>query len=834
MILSFEDKFDVYKVIRKIISMGKTQKSSSVDWQFLGRESALLLLWSYLILIAGSFEGLTLFSLQLSTAIIGGVIIGIWLFTKLTKKQHVASSGIEIGIIAFLGAQIISMAFSSDVRRSVGVVGQFIVYFLIFYLVIDLLRGGWTATRIERTFLIVGGIVLGLSLYQHLNNYLAWQILTEGLTYSPEFKSRLYAVFADAPLLAAFTNLLLPFAMVRFLSATSLSRRLLWGGYSLAALTVEYLSDTRGGFLGTIAIIGIIAVLWVGLVSDRARGYIIRIWSFLKPRPIVLMILLLVALTPVVWVGMKAFQFQGDATHAPILSSRTDFWNAAWEGVKSSPVFGTGPGTYSTGYIAYKSIPPDRPYIHAHNMLINFAAESGVVGLVGIITFAVFLLRRVWKMWVELEKEKLIRWVAIIACLLGHLVHTIADHFLYPLATAIPLIVFLAILLNSDERPHHVSKSKPIHTLWLGIPALLVALLGGYSLRAYSNFNQGLKLFEQGDLKGAVEFFDSAAQKDPGMAHYWFTSGYTYGLLSAVGNDNALDEAINRYERGIAIEPVYGLNHANLGMLYWSDGNYEKSIEQLNQATVLAKWEDLFWLNLGFLFEETGQNDLSVDAYKASLSFRPENITSAFWESTSIRQFVKEEKQEDFYENPDLTEIEGRIEQARNALLRGDIKEAEDLFIATQEKQPHFSLPYLGLGELAIAQGDLDSADRYLKVALSMQSLTYDDKVWPLLAWAQVGLMQGEEEDAFERFRLLYEMVTEYPIAGWGRKGRTEYAWIVFRRTGLPLDVLPQVIRIDLTPELATGLLPLIEMYEEQGEFEAAEQVRDTLMAAIP
>jgi hypothetical protein len=143
-------------------------------------------------------------------------------------------------------------------------------------------------------------------------------------------------------------------------------------------------------------------------------------------------------------------------------------------------------------------------------------------------------------------------------------------------------------------------------------------------------------------------------------------------------------------------------------------------------------------------------------------------------------------------------------------------------------------LSYLGLAELAVAQGDMDKADRYLQVALSVQSLTYDDKVWPLLAWAQVGLMQGDEDAAFARFKLLYEWVTEYPIAGWGRKGRTEYAWIVFRRTGLPLDVLPQVIRIDMTPELASGLVPLIGLYEERGEFEAAEQVEAILMAASP
>ena len=361
----------------------------------------------------------------------------------------------------------------------------------------------------------------------------------------------------------------------------------------------------------------------------------------------------------------------------------------------------------------------------------------------------------------------------------------------------------------------------------------MVALFGVYSLRAYSDFTRGMILFEEGDLHEAATLFDSAAQKDPGLAHYWFTGGYTYGVLAAQGDENALENAIDRYERGIAIEPIYGLNHANLGMLYRFGGDLEKAIDQLEQASVLARWEDLYKLNLGILYEENNQIEDAISVYRSSLALRPENITSTFWESTNIRQAVSEEKREEFANNPGLTEFEETIEQGRNALLLRDIQSAEDLFIAAQNMHPHDSMSYLGLAELAIAQGDLDTADRYLKVALSIQSLTYDDKIWPLLAWAQVGLMQGEDEAAFERFKLLYEMVTEYPIAGWGRKGRNEYAWIVFRRAGLPLDVLPQVIRIDLTPELASGLIPLIDLYQERGEIDAAEQVEAILKAAI-
>jgi tetratricopeptide (TPR) repeat protein len=236
----------------------------------------------------------------------------------------------------------------------------------------------------------------------------------------------------------------------------------------------------------------------------------------------------------------------------------------------------------------------------------------------------------------------------------------------------------------------------------------------------------------------------------------------------------------------------------------------------------------------GIPYEETDQLDQARDAYWTSLKLRPVNASSTYWDKSEIRQEVQEDWIKYVRLNPGLSEFSEKIEQGREAVLKEDIYQAEELFLQAQSMRPHVSLSYLGLAELAIARGDLETADKYLMVALSMQSLTYDDKVWPLLTWAQVGMMRGEEEVAFERYKLLYEWVTEYPIDGWGRKGRSVYAWVVFRRSGLPLDVLPYVIRIDLTPELASGLLPLVEMYENRGDNETARIIEDTLMAAIP
>ncbi len=462
------------------------------------------------------------------------------------------------------------------------------------------------------------------------------------------------------------------------------------------------------------------------------------------------------------------------------------------------------------------------------------AAERGLLGIAGVLTFDVFLIKRIWKTWQDLAKEELFLWVAICACLLGHLAHTIADQFIYPMATGIPLVVLLAILMNLVGQSEGKTTPRSVHTIWLAVPALIMGLWGIYSLRAYSDFNTGLVLAGQNDFAGAAENFDQATKKDPSMAYYWFADGYSNGVLYSTGDEDALEKAIRSYENGIEIEPVYSLNYANLGMLYWASGRTEEAINYLNLATSAAKWEDVYWLNLGFLYEENGQKEQAMEAYRKALVYKPENASSTFWFQSEVRVEAHNNWLETESGKSGVNEFQKMVETGRLALLSGDFQQAEEAFVKVQAMQPYDSLSYLALGELAVARGELETADRYLMTALSIQSLTYDDKIWPLLAWAQLGVMRGEKEEAFNRYKLLYEMVTEYPIDGWGRKGRPVYAWVVFRRDGLPLDVLPQVIRIDMTPELATGLLPLVEMLEEHGEIEAAQEVEATLLAAIP
>ncbi|MBI3763284.1 MAG: hypothetical protein HY260_15670, partial [Chloroflexi bacterium] len=144
------------------------------------------------------------------------------------------------------------------------------------------------------------------------------------------------------------------------------------------------------------------------------------------------------------------------------------------------------------------------------------------------------------------------------------------------------------------------------------------------------------------------------------------------------------------------------------------------------------------------------------------------------------------------------------------------------------------SAVYLGFAELALARGELSQADGYLRAALWVQTQSNAEKVAPLLAWAELAARQGDTDAALVRYRQAFDAVTDYTIFGWGSWGWNPYAWFVFQRRSLPVDVLPQLTRADFTPDLGRRLLPLGALYESRGEDESALFVYRRLLANDP
>jgi len=793
----------------------------------------LILLWAYIILVAGTVTGLINFRIHVASTSVGVIVLGVWLIQRLSQRKEIALTGIEWGIIAFMAAQFVAVLFSQDIRRSLPSLVIYGVLILVFYYVYDLVRQGWPVELIEKTLLIVGGIVVGLALFQLWGDYSFWKNMLAGLPYAPGFQYRLYAIFGDANLLAAFVDILIPISVGRILISRRLSTSIALGGLLVSVFVVVYFSSSRGGILGDLAAIFVLVVGWMGFASERAREWGQKMWDYLRARPVTLGALVLVVVAPLGLIFWRALQFQGDATHGPLLSSRTTFWGAAWKAFQSSPWVGIGPGTYPSAYIEYNAVPPGRPYLHAHSIPFTLAAESGLLGLAGLLIFVFIVARRIWLARLDLSTEARVRWVAILAALGGFGVHSLVDNHLPYASVGITITVLLAMLIGQNRdgiQRRVVGRPNKIAVLWLLVPALLITGFSIYSLRAYADNEAAVDAALDGDWQRAALAFEQAIKHDPWLAHYWLQGGYAYGVMAAEGDEvyrAALQQAIELTQQGIALEPGYALHYANLAALHWQAGDLDLALSNLNQAIELEPQVPIFWLNLGVYAETLARKDDARRAYNELLELESELAETDFWPRTALRAEVLASWQATHSESTTAVDL---VSRGRSAIAMGDYSSAEEILENAWEQDDQNVALYLALSELAHARGNSDQAEGYLHAALWIQKiLTNEEKVAPLLALAELDYLRGDTEAALIRFRQVYEALTDYTIYGWGTKGWDPYSWFVFQRRSLPVDILPQMIRPPLPPEMVERLMPLVDLYHAEGETESANEVYQQL-----
>lgn len=149
-------------------------------------------------------------------------------------------------------------------------------------------------------------------------------------------------------------------------------RRAAWTAGALVVTAALLLTFSRGGWLGAAA--GVAT-----LVGVRGAG---RAWPVLAA--MALAALLIVAATGPRWTWHLARLRGLAAAEGP--SSRLAIWRAVPPMVARYPLLGSGLGTFPFVYAEQAGTPPDAPDNppFAHNLLLNFAVETGLAGLLAL------------------------------------------------------------------------------------------------------------------------------------------------------------------------------------------------------------------------------------------------------------------------------------------------------------------------------------------------------------------------------------------------------------------------------------------------------------------
>lgn len=816
---------------------------------YLLQEAALILLFSYFILAGGTINGLLRFRLRLISHLLLLTVFALWLGYRLRRRQRLTRSALDLPIVIFLLAQLGTTILSTDPRRSLSYLGLMGIYALSFYLLSDLLVNGWPAELLVKCLLIVGAIVIGFGLADIIGWYASWWTLGGAAHSLPPTQLRIYSILGDANMTASFLNLLIPLALVRIGDTKAWSSRLLLALWLLGALIVQFFTSSRGGWLGTATVVA--ASFGLLVIASGGRDKMAAWWRILRTRPWLLILTglgITVLAAGGTWLGLKQLQHP---SHGGILIARRDFWLSAWYTFLSSPLWGTGPFTYGTQFMKYTPIPPWRPYPHAHSYLMTTAAETGIIGLVASGWMALAIVVAFKRTWQLAGREHRLLMAGCGASLLGFSVHSLVDNHVSVPAIALALIVALALALNDqldqgprtrdqgprtrDQGPGTKDQRPGTRVRTLLVPGLLLTAGLFRSDLAYWPFIQGVQLANQGQWAQAAPLIDKAASLDPYLAFYQLQSGYVHGRLAAE-NTTHLEQAIERYEQGIALEPDYSLNHANLASLYWQAEREEEALQQMKAAINLAPGESLYHLNLGYYYEQLGFNEDATHEYQLFLTKKPSLAEGSYWRQTPLRRQTVEQWKET-NPTPIISSPRSYGDYTQLGWQEFDQKQPEKALAAFQMA---LSLngaqieAYYSLGATYMALGEHEQAKYYLQAALNIPTSHMDEKMGPLLTLGRLAYLQGKLDEAITSYELALGIVEEYTIYGWGTLGWSPYGNFLFHRESIAPDLLPQLIRADITDSLAERYLELGGWYEEVGDQDKAIETYRQVLAAVP
>ncbi len=546
-----------------------------------------------------------------------------WLGWKAFRKQEVPHTSLDLPVAAILVAVGLSTLTSTDPRISAeGGLGTF-AYGLSFYFLLDLVRHPRLRTSLVDAVLLVTVMVCGLALLQVWTWYQGlpaplrsalWRSLGRALPLP-----RL-SMLENPNILAAYLVLTLPLGAYRWGRLRSRLARLLVGVGLLAGVVVLLLARSRGGVLGLGA-----AVLF-GLWLTHRRSPVRQRIAFL-----------LVFLLVVIAGGMVLAQRGLRLTEGSGLV-RLESWRVALLVLRDHPLLGSGPATFGRQLLRYRD--PTRlqeVHAHAHNMVLTFGAETGLVGLLAAAWLAVAFVGALRRRSSPASGFTLNR--ACLAGLAGWAVHSLVDSFLDKPTILLHALLLAALLLVQREA---VSFRRNLPRL-VAIALLAALLLGAAAWIDWGHgaFYVARTAARMGDWEKAARWLDEAVERDPQHWFYRRERAFAYGVL-ACADPQRLSQAIAAYEAHLQNVEEWAPDHVNLAVLRAQAGDAVGAVWAMGRARELAPGQPLYGCLLGRYEEAALLADAALrydplSAYADCLARSPELLSSSFWAETPWR-----------------------------------------------------------------------------------------------------------------------------------------------------------------------------------------------------
>jgi hypothetical protein len=268
-----------------------------------------------------------------------------------------------------------------------------------------------------------------------------------------------------------------------------------------------------------------------------------------------------------------------------------------------------------------------------------------------------------------------------------------------------------------------------------------------------------------------------------------------------------VDLAVPLWQKAVRLEPRWALDAASLAMLTNDAGEMEAALALAPQSYLLA-------LNAGVLHEANSEDAAAQADYARALELAPTTAAqSLFWGQTPLRQAALTSWQA---LQPAGTTLDA---QGWAAFRAKDFQRASAIFQQDLKAAPLSGAAYLGLARCALAQGELSQADSYVQAGLNLSNNNLMDTLEFQLLRGDLANAGGDPKTARAAYLWAFGIITDYTSTGGpGTYGDATRSWWLFHREGLPSDLIPQLVRADVSAEIDTRLAWLAQSYIDEGQ----------------
>ncbi len=607
------------------------------------------------------------------------IITGLWILKMVNKKTLILNhSPLDIPILLFLGANILSTIFSIDTHTSIwgyysrsnGGLLSIICYTLLYF--------AFTANISRDQALKVlkmglwGGLIVALwAIPEHFGASPSCLILRGELTadcWVQDVQARVFATLGQPNWLASYLGMLI-FPALYFL-LTSTTKRSLTTYYIL--LTTYYLAFTftgsRSGMLGFLS--GLAVFLTIQLKKS----------AHLKPLLIVLGLFLLINL----YFGSALTRFNlsqliSQPTQAPSrpTSTLTQLENGGtesgqirlivWQGAvdifKHYPIFGSGVETFAYAYYQFRPEQHnlvsewDFLYNKAHNEYLNYLANNGLIGFLSYL--AIIIMFIVWAVGQVLDikgKDKLL----LTSLLAGFIANLVQNFFGFSVVVTnlffylFPALAFVAT--NSTSTLHlpspkfHLLLSifyhRSIYTKTIKIIIIFSTFYLLFSILKFwyadTLFAIGQRSDQAGNPGRAYNYLTDAVKLNKNEPFYRSELGYSAASAAlALNETNATlsgqlkKEAIEVTEQVLRESPKNVSFHRTAVRTYYQladiDKEYtQKTLDMIDKTIALAPTDPKLYYNKAVILGQVERSNEAIEVLNKAIQLKP-NYKEAYF-----------------------------------------------------------------------------------------------------------------------------------------------------------------------------------------------------------